>query len=80
MEQIILLVAQIYKLLIIVAVVLSWIRVDPYHPAVQFVNRLTEPVFARIRQYVPTFHGIDLSPLVAFVLVYVLEHLLIWVI
>jgi YggT family protein len=77
MEYFVTLVAQLYKLVIIAAVVLSWIRVDPYHPAVQFINRITQPVFEKIREVLPSFNGIDFSPLVAFLLVYLVERILI---
>lgn len=55
----------LYFWLVIVAAVLSWVNPDPYNPIVRFIYNLTEPVFYRIRKWVPfTFiGGIDLSPI-----------------
>jgi YggT family protein len=80
MEQIVSLCADLYKLVLIAAAVISWIRVDPYHPVVQFVSRSTEPLFEKIREVVPRFNGIDFSPLVGFILVILVEKLLLMLI
>jgi len=55
----------LYFWLVIVAAVLSWVNPDPYNPIVRFIYNLTEPVFYRVRKWVPfTFiGGIDLSPI-----------------
>ncbi|HHD78692.1 MAG TPA: YggT family protein [Epsilonproteobacteria bacterium] len=59
-------VINLYIWIIIIAALLSFVRPDPYNPIVQVLHRLTEPVFAFIRQKMPfvVFSGIDLSPLV----------------
>ncbi len=55
-----------YKWIVIIAVVLSYVQPDPRNPIVQVLNRLTEPVFRFVRQKLPfvVFSGIDLSPIV----------------
>ena len=59
-------VINLYIWIIIIAALISFVRPDPYNPIVQVLHRLTEPVFAFIRQKIPfvVFSGIDLSPLV----------------
>lgn len=55
----------LYKWIVIISALLTWVRPDPYNPIVQMLYRLTEPVYAKIRQYIPTtFGGIDLAPLI----------------
>ena len=55
----------LYKWVVIISAILSWVRPDPYNPIVQMLYRLTEPVYAKIRQYIPTtFGGLDLAPLI----------------
>lgn len=55
----------LYKWIVIISALLTWIRPDPYNPIVQMLYRLTEPVYAKIRQYIPTtFGGLDLAPLI----------------
>jgi YggT family protein len=53
-------------------VLLSWIQIDPYHPAVQFLYQITEPVLRPIRQMLPAGGALDFSPLVAMLLVQLL--------
>ncbi len=56
----------VYNLAILARVLISWVRVDPYNPLVQFLYRITEPVLAPIRRVLPTAGGLDFSPIVAF--------------
>jgi len=51
---------------LILEAVLSW--VNPYSPLSQPVQQLTRPILEPIRRIVPTISGIDLSPLVAILL------------
>lgn len=58
----------VYIWVVIIAALISWVRPDPYNPIVQILGRLTEPVYAKLRQHVPTvFNGIDLAPIVIIV-------------
>ena len=41
-----------------------------------FLYRLTEPVLRRIRSFLPNFGGLDLSPLVLLLLIWVAQNLL----
>ncbi|MEV9615319.1 YggT family protein [Aliarcobacter butzleri] len=55
----------LYKWVVIISALLTWVKPDPYNPIVQILYRLTEPVYAFIRRYIPTvFGGMDLSPLI----------------
>lgn len=61
-------VINIYIWVIIIAALISWVRPDPYNPIVQTLYRLTEPVYAWVRRYIPTiFGGIDLAPLIVII-------------
>ena len=55
----------VYYILILVRVVLSYIRHDPYHPLVHFVYEVTEPVLGFFRRIIPPLGMVDLSPIVA---------------
>ena len=54
----------LYMWVIIIAVLLTWVRPDPYNPIVRTLNALTEPVLWRVRRLLPFLYinGIDLSP------------------
>jgi len=62
-------IAQIYMVIIIIAAIVSWIEVDRQLPAVQFLEKTTEPLFSKIRSILPPISGFDLSPVVALVAV-----------
>lgn len=63
----------LYKWVIIISAILSWVQPDPYNPIVQMLYRLTEPAYALIRKVIPTvFGGIDLAPLI---LIFALQFL-----
>lgn len=55
----------LYKWVVIISALLTWVRPDPHNPIVQMLYRLTEPAYTFIRRYIPTvFNGIDLAPLI----------------
>lgn len=55
----------LYKWVIIISAILSWVKPDPYNPIVQMLYRLTEPAYALLRRFIPTvFGGIDLAPII----------------
>lgn len=63
--------------LIIVRVILSWIPgVGFDHPIVRIVHQLTSPILDPIRRLMPSAGGLDLSPLVALLLLSLVQKLL----
>ncbi|WP_224981683.1 YggT family protein [Geomonas agri] len=63
----------IYKYILLASVIISWINADPYNPIVNFIYRVTEPALRRIRRYMPDTGMLDLSPLVLFALIYLVQ-------
>lgn len=59
--------------LIIIEVIFSW--VNPHAPLAPFVRALTDPLMRPLRRVVPTIGSIDLSPLVAFILLRIALYL-----
>lgn len=67
----------LYKWVIIISALLSWVRPDPYNPIVQMLYRLTEPAYALVRKFIPTvFGGMDLAPLIVILILIFLETFL----
>jgi len=64
----------IYIWLIIIRAILSWINPGSYHPLVQFLYRITEPVLGFVRQFIPSFGGLDLSPLIVILILYFVKN------
>ena len=63
--QILSMVINLYIWIVIIAALITWVRPDPYSSIVQILYKLTEPVYAFIRRYIPTnFGGFDIAPLI----------------
>lgn len=63
--SIVITIISLYKWVIIISAILTWVRPDPYNPIVQMLHKLTEPVYEKLRKVVPTvFGGIDLAPII----------------
>ncbi len=60
--------------LILIGVVFSW--VNPYAPMAPFIQALTEPMLRPLRRVIPLIGNIDLSPLVALVLLQIALRLI----
>lgn len=67
----------LYKWVIIISALLSWVQPDPYNPIVQMLNRLTQPAYSLVRRFIPTvFGGMDMAPLI---LIFTLQFIEIFV-
>ena len=63
------------RIALIVRVISSWIRVSPYSPWVRWTYGLTEWMLAPLRRIIPLLGGIDVTPIVAYLLLGLLEGL-----
>ena len=74
---------QIYIFLILIRVLLSWINVDPYrpavdHPLIRLLERVTDPVLEPLRRLIPPIGGrVDVSPVVALIILEIVRRILI---
>ncbi|MCH7615518.1 MAG: YggT family protein [Nitrospirales bacterium] len=64
----------LYMWLIIIRAVISWVNPDPYNPIIQFLGRVTDPVLYTIRRRVGIIGGIDVSPILAILLIIFLQY------
>lgn len=55
------------------AVIISWIAPDSPHPAPQIIQQITEPLFSMVRRIIPAIGGLDLSPIVIFIIIRILQ-------
>ncbi|HPN87772.1 MAG TPA: YggT family protein [Candidatus Omnitrophota bacterium] len=62
--------------LILIRALVSWVNPDPYNAVVQFLYRTTEPILQPIRRFLPTM-GIDISPIIAFLVIIFLKSFLV---
>ena len=68
----------IYKWILLIVVLLSWVSPDPYNPIVRFLHTITEPVLRPIRRMIGfTFGPLDISPIIVFLIIMFLQSFLI---
>ena len=75
-------VLEIYKWVVIAAVIVSWLTafnvINQYNNFVRSLLRilyaLTEPVFRPIRKIIPPMGGLDLSPIIVFLIIWFLQY------
>ena len=58
----------LYSMVVLARVILSWIQLPPNHPVNHYVRMLTEPALAPIRSLLPPASGLDFSPLILLLL------------
>ena len=83
--DVILLILQIYTYVIIAVAIMSWLVafnvINIYNNVVRVIwdslNAMTEPVLRPIRNMMPNFNGLDLSPLVLLLLIFLLQDIIV---
>lgn len=65
----------IYFYGLFIVIILSWVAPQSHHPAIALLWQLMEPVMAPFRRLIPPLGGLDLSPIVLFLLINVLRIL-----
>ncbi len=58
---------------IIARALISWVNPDPWNPIVQFLERATEPVLSPIRRRLGWRLGVDVSPIIAILVIIFLQ-------
>jgi YggT family protein len=68
----------VLTLAIIARALLSWFpNIDPRNPAVEFLMTITEPILRPIRAVMPNLGFIDLTPMVAVILLNVIGRVVV---
>ena len=67
---------KIYGYIIIVRAIISWVNPNPYNPLVRLIRGLTDPVLEPIRRLLPDMGGLDISPFVALLIIWILMSLI----
>jgi len=65
---------ELYGMALFVRIIFSWIRVPYTSPVSRFLWDITEPLLGPIRSAMPPLPGIDISPLVAFFILRLLQQ------
>ncbi len=68
---------QLLTILVVVRVLLSWVpSVDYGHPLISLIVRITDPILQPVRRILPPMGGLDLSPIIALLLLSLVGQLL----
>ncbi len=68
---------QIIWLIFLLRILLSWFpNVNWHKQPFKFLNDFTEPVFAPFRRIIPPMGGIDLSPIIVFLFLGVVQDII----
>jgi YggT family protein len=76
----------IYIWILIAAAIFSWLyafnvinsRNQFVNMLGRFLNNITEPVLRPIRRFMPDLGGVDISPIIVFILIYLIQQLIIY--
>src|SRR6202140_758423 len=66
----------ILRFALIVRVISSWLPISPYSPWISWSYPLSEPILAPLRRIVPSFGGLDVTPILAYFLLSIIESVL----
>ncbi len=66
-----------YVWIVIARAVISWVNADPYNPIVRFLIQVTDPLLNRIRRFLPSMGGFDLSPMLLIMAIIFLQSFLV---
>lgn len=84
--DVLLLALRLYTWVVIAAAIFSWLYafgvVNPRNQFVAAIGRmlyqLTEPALRQIRRFVPVFGGLDISPIVLLLIIFLIERVIIY--
>lgn len=68
---------KIYLFAMIVMIILSWVAPNASHPGALLVMQLVEPIMAPVRKVIPPLGMIDLSPIVVFIAINLVDGLVV---
>ena len=84
--DVIMVILQLYWWVLLIMIIMSWlISFNVINTRNQFVeavwrvvNQLTEPLLNPIRRVMPNFSGLDISPIILFLIIFFIERIIIY--
>jgi len=68
--QLIALLINVFLIGLFIQVVVSWIAPNQYNPILNLIYRLNQPLLTWVQRYIPATQGIDFSPMVVMLALY----------
>lgn len=69
---------QVLSLAVLVRAILSWFPIGSNNPLTGILHNVTEPILAPLRRIIPRAGMLDLTPLIAILLLQLISYLLTW--
>ena len=66
---------EVINIILIIRIILSWIPHNRYHPLIKIIYDVTEPILKPFRNMINPIQGIDISPIIVFVLLNFFKNL-----
>ncbi len=69
-----------YSFIVAASVIISWVGADPYNPIVRTLRQLTEPVFSKIRRWMPSFlfkSNLDFTPIIVLIFIILIREVVV---
>ena len=67
---------EILNIILITRIILSWIPHNKYHPIINFIYKISDPILRPFRNMINPIQGIDFSPIVVFIILSLLRNLI----
>ena len=80
LKQFVNLLVPVLYLSILARVIVSWIPISedsPFAPVVRVIYQVTEPILSPIRRLIPGLGMLDLSPMIAIILLMVIQRIVV---
>jgi YggT family protein len=74
--KIVTILCQVLAIIIFVRAILSWFATSPNSQVVLFLDRITEPILAPLRRIVPRLGMVDITPMIAIIILLLIASLL----
>ena len=68
---------KVFFFAMIISVILSWVAPGSVSPGAELVNQITEPAVAPFRRFLPSMGGLDISPILAFMVIQLIQSFVI---
>jgi YggT family protein len=67
---------QLFSMVLLARVIISFIKIDPKQQAVRVISKITDPILDPIRKFIPPVGGFDFSVLIVFLIIQCLRAIL----
>ena len=68
---------KVFFFAMIISVILSWVAPGSVSPGAELVNQITEPALAPFRRFMPSMGGLDISQILAFMVIQLIQSFVI---